>query len=135
MQITVANRELRNFRRRAARRYPKEYIETLWGFRNGGWHILEFRQIEHEASRLTLECNTEDVKYGAKDGKLTRIGTIHTHTILTSDCSPSEHDWDDAAINNELISGICTVEKSPKGRLRTRVRFFKARATCEVKLK
>jgi proteasome lid subunit RPN8/RPN11 len=135
VQITVAKDALRNFRRRATRRYPKECIETLWGLKNGHWRITEFRPIPHDGSRRAVYFNDDDAKFGARDGKLTRVGTIHTHTILGSDCSPSEHDWDDCANLNELITGICTVEKSKTGRLHTRVRFFLARATCEVTLK
>ena len=134
MQITVNQKALNAFRRRALRRFPKEYIESLWGYKNGHWRICEFRPMEHESHRITVEYNPEDARTGARDGKLMCIGTIHTHTIQAADCSPSEHDWDDCSINRELITGICSIEAG-KSRRRTRIRFFKAQAVCEVDLK
>ena len=131
MRLCVSQRELRNFRRRAMRRYPNEYLEALWGIKNGsGWSVVEFRPIEHDAGTETIDYDGAEGAFGERDGSLVRLGLIHTHPD-TPECAPSEHDWKDSSEVKELITGIFTIEKIGP-RLRSRIRFFQARALCDM---
>ena len=134
MRLCVSQRELRNFRRRAMRRYPNEYLEALWGIKNGTeWAGVEFRPVDHDADPDGVAYDAAEGKFGERDGSLVRLGLIHTHPD-DSECAPSEYDWTDSAAVKELITGIFTIEKIGP-RLRSRIRFFQARALCDMVVK
>ena len=132
MQIYVDPKSLRQFRRRALRRYPKEYIEALWGTKNADntWSIVAFQPIDHEAKRDTVDHDYDDARYGKREGGLIRLGTIHSHPDRT-DVSPSEGDWEYFKECGELLSGICAIKKH-RHRRRTFIRFYRSRALCDV---
>ena len=134
MPLHISQKGLAAFRRRALRRYPKEYLETLWGCANadGSISVVEFCPVEiEEASEDAVETSDEDAgQYGIRDGPLTQLGTIHTHPD-GMDCAPSEEDWADVEESRELIMGILLIQKI-KTRLRTWTKFYFARALCSV---
>ena len=135
MNLFIDRKALAGFRRRALRRYPLEYIETLWGMSNksGGVSIVEFRQLDHEATTDSVEFDAEDTEAGIRDGKLTQLGTIHTHPDMAY-CEPSEDDWHDAGDRKEIIIGVMAIPaRAPdKPVRRSRVQFYFAQALCNT---
>ena len=135
--VTIhADRKVLNwFRRQALSAHPNEYIASLWCVSNtDSISVVDIRPIDHEADNDSVYFDTEDGSFGAADGKLVRVGTIHSHPDCT-DCSPSEFDWDSTAARKELITGICQIWKTPSGRRRTKIRFYNARAACPLTIK
>jgi len=56
MKITCSKSELRKFKARAGRRYPQEYIETLWGLRDG-WRGCDVLLIKVVPQKLVPACH------------------------------------------------------------------------------
>lgn len=134
MQLYICKSALAKFRRRAIRRHPKEYLETLWGLVNadGTLSIVEFHKEDHVATEDAVETFDEDAgRFGIRDGPLKQLGTIHTHTDCIADCIPSEADWEDVMSTGELIMGVMTIRKQ-KDRFVSRLRFYFARALCQT---
>lgn len=129
----VSRKALANFRRRARRRLPNEYIEAIWGRENtdGSVSIREFRPIAHEASPEDVVYDEADVRFGERDGDLMRLGGIHTHPGDCY-CAPSEQDWHSSHSSDEYITGILHI---PSGRKRSRVQFYYAKALCHPKIR
>lgn len=138
MAIQIAKCVLRNFRRRALRRYPREYVETIWGRKTrGGFHIVAFQEMEHSSSTCHVDFDREELRsqVGRCDSGLICLGTIHSHPygeLKECDCGPSEFDWNRFREDGEIVSGIYGLWRR-KGKLRGRVRFFFAQAILEVK--
>jgi hypothetical protein len=61
MKITCSKTELRKFKARAGRRYPEEYIETLWGIRNGkrGCNVLLVSMVPQDGTAHAVNCHEE----------------------------------------------------------------------------
>ena len=56
MKVNVSQDVLSSFRRRALRRYPKEYMETIWGHVKGGeGYIYAFHPIKHKSDNESIE--------------------------------------------------------------------------------
>jgi proteasome lid subunit RPN8/RPN11 len=123
--VLVDQREVGNFRRRAIRRYPLEYIECIWGYKKDGvFYICAFQPLKHKATRDYIEIESEhEPDYGERAASLTLMGTIHTHP--DSECAPSLVDWESIQ-PGEQIMGIMSVTKE-RGRHYTEIRFFEAR--------
>ena len=87
MRITCSKTELRKFKVRAGRRYPHEYIETLWGVLHGkrGCNVLLVKVIPQKGKAHTCSSAGSDedfakyLKASAKSTGLMFLGTIHTH--------------------------------------------------------
>lgn len=130
MKVIVAADIIAAFRRRALRRYPREYMETIFGRATGGAvHIFAFHPIPHDATRAACYYAPQEIesqREDAEEHKLELLGTIHSHPDGGS--SPSEEDWETAGSDGEIVSGICQILKR-KNRLRCRIRFYAGEMT------
>ena len=84
MKVNVSPDVLSSFRRRALRRYPKEYMETIWGQVKGGeGYIYAFHPIEHKSDNESIEYEPVEIEEQRDEEapleKMILLGTIHTH--------------------------------------------------------
>lgn len=118
------------------RRYPKEYIESLWARKgHGDIEIVEFRKLPHTATRGSVEFDPDDFEVGESEGNILCIGTIHSHPfgeLRDADAAPSEHDWDLYRSEGEIVSAVFGIWKRD-GRRCGRVRFFFSQAALDVR--
>ncbi len=126
MKVNVSQDVLSSFRRRALRRYPKEYMETIWGRVKGGEaYIYAFHPIKQESDNESVKYEPADIEEQrdeeAPQEKMRLLGTIHTHP--DSGIEPSQSDWETARVDGDLIIGICQITTS-KGRKSSQVRFY-----------
>ena len=130
MRVLVSGDVLAAFRRRAVRRYPREYMETIWGkMVNGDAHIFSFQTIPHTGTRETCEYVYSDIvsqREDAEEDGLTMLGTIHTHPDGGS--GPSESDMETARTDGDMVSGILQVLRV-NGKKRTHFCFFVAQVS------
>lgn len=139
MQVRIDRNLLRGFVRRAKRRFPDEYIETLFGYADGKTYTVRaLEELEHstdiEPNELVIEDEIEPCE---KRGKYLRLGTIHSHPQLTADkrivadCAPSETDWIDQKEQWEVVTGICFLYQRGK-QICSRTRFYLADALLDL---
>lgn len=128
MKIQVSRSVLNGYRKRALKKYPDEYMESIFGRIDGQKIvILAFYPIEHEGSPDQCKYETASVDE-QKDGedcppKMKWLGTIHSHP----DCEgcPSEADWETARMDGEVVSGIYQIlPRKNGGRKFGKVRFY-----------
>jgi hypothetical protein len=63
MKVKVSPDVLSSFRRRALRRYPKEYMETIWGHVKGGeGYIYAFHPIKHKSDNESIEYEPVEIE-------------------------------------------------------------------------
>lgn len=61
MKVNVSQDVLFSFRRKALRRYPKEYMRTIWGRVKGGEaYIRTFHPIKHKSEH---KSDNESIEY------------------------------------------------------------------------
>jgi len=126
MKVNVSQDVLSSFRRRALRRYPKEYMETIWGQVKGGeGYIYAFHPIEHKSDNESIEYEPVEIEEQRDEEapleKMILLGTIHTHP--DGSIEPSQSDWETARVDGDMLIGICQIVMS-KGRKSSRVRFY-----------
>ena len=126
MKVNVSQDVLSSFRRRALRRYPKEYMETIWGQVKGGeGFIYAFHPIKHKGDNESIEYEPVEIEEQREEEapleKMTLLGTIHTHP--DGNIEPSQSDWETARIDGDMLIGICQIVMS-KGRKSSRVCFY-----------
>jgi proteasome lid subunit RPN8/RPN11 len=126
MKVNVSQDVLSSFRRRALRRYPKEYMETVWGQVKGGEaYIYAFHPIKHKSDNESIEYEPVEIEEQRDEEapleKMMLLGTIHTHP--DSSIEPSQSDWETARVDGDMLLGICQIVMS-KGRKSTRVLFY-----------
>ena len=126
VKVNVAIDVLRGYRRRALARYPREYMETLWGrMRDGEVDIYACYPIDHKGTRDNCQYVGSDIEAqrdeDAPEHGLTLLGTIHSHPDGSS--GPSEADFVTAAGDGDIVSGICQILRH-NGRRRSWVRFY-----------
>lgn len=120
--------------RRARRRFPDEYIESIYGRsgKAGQVQICSFEAIDHDATRKNItDWDENDMPNGEKWGPLTCLGTIHTHPRV-EEVSPSEDDWEFYEQQGETISAVCCFWRGKKRKVKSRVRFFFSQAILSV---
>ena len=126
MKVNVSQDVLSSFRRRAFRRYPREYMETIWGRVKGGEaYIYAFHPIRHESDRESVWYDPAEIEEQRDEEapleKMVLLGTIHTHP--DSSIEPTQSDWETARVDGDMIIGICQIVMS-KGRRTSRIRFY-----------
>jgi proteasome lid subunit RPN8/RPN11 len=126
MKVNVSQDVLSSFRRRALRRYPKEYMETIWGQVKGGeGYIYTFHPIQHKSDTESVEYEPVEIEEQRNEEapleKMTLLGTIHTHP--DGSLEPSQSDWVTARVDGDMLIGICQIVMS-NGRKSSRVRFY-----------
>lgn len=125
MKICVASDVLAGYRRRALRRYPREYMETIWGkVRDDRIDVCAFYPVDHTGTRNDCQYYPSDLeaqKDDAEDVKLQMIGTIHSHPDGSS--GPSGADIATANTDGDIVSGILQITRR-NGRRRTNTLFF-----------
>lgn len=129
MKIQIARSVLNGFRKRALKKYPSEYMETVWGFTaDGVVKILAFYPLDHVGTREYCTYSTthieeqQDNEDGPDINRARLLGTIHSHP--DAPFFPSDADWETAREDGELISGIYQILPKRKGRKKTRIGFF-----------
>jgi proteasome lid subunit RPN8/RPN11 len=132
MLVKCDRKVWRCFVRRALRRYPNEYMEAVWGrVLADSILICAITGVEHKATQSEIDYEPEDAS--EQDiTKLQYLGTIHSHPD-DSACHPSETDWRDALINEELLMGILAINKR-KIRRRTRGVFWPQTRPLDITL-
>jgi proteasome lid subunit RPN8/RPN11 len=129
MKVQVARSVLDGFRKRALKKYPSEYMETIFGRISGQViQILAFYPIEHEGTpgRCAYYAAAMEEQQDGTDcpPKMKWLGTIHSHPEGSS--TPSDADWETAREDGEVISGIYQILPSlkRKGRKIGKVKFY-----------
>ena len=130
MKITCSKSELRKFKVRAGRRYPQEYIETLWGLRDGwrGCDVLLIKVVPQKGNKHTCGCDQAGwekyLEESTDESGLTFLGTIHTHNGNRHMEIPSAADNISAIESGERFFGIDCITRLPSGRLKHAVQFW-----------
>jgi proteasome lid subunit RPN8/RPN11 len=129
MKIQVSRKVLNGFRARALKKYPSEYLETVWGtIGKNAARIVAFYPIEHKATpeKCQYEAIAIDEQREKEDdfpeGRLKFLGTIHSHPDGSQ--HPSESDWETSRSDGDLISGIYQILPIRGSRKKTRVTFY-----------
>lgn len=123
-KVVVARGLVKNFARRAAKRYPLEYIESIFGRVKGDTvYIHAFYPLDHTANTQAIaysEGAVENAMEAAEEERMEWLGTIHSHPETPAVPTPS--DLLSAASDLERVMGICSIEK--RGRTKIRVLFW-----------
>jgi proteasome lid subunit RPN8/RPN11 len=119
-KVVVDRRAEALFRRRALRRYPLEYIESVWGRIIGTTaYIHAFMPLDHEATPDAINYDDADLwdqHDEAREEGLTVLGSIHTHPDR-DDAIFSETDLREHVIDpHDRVMGICAIECKGKRR-------------------
>ena len=128
--MTCNKAELRKFKVRAGRRYPKEYMETLWGLRDGqrGCDVLLIKVVPQKSNKHQCEVTdkgwTAHLEETAAESGLTFLGTIHTHNGNRHEEIPTGADNISAIAVGEQFFAIDCIHKLPSGRLKHNVKFW-----------
>lgn len=134
--IVVHPEVLRCFRARAWKKYPKEYIEYLWGWREGKTlYIVTTVNVKHDATNTQVLIDSEheeSLHEEASELKLSVVGSIHTHPVLARDpkwlrecnrlLSITDH-YCGAASKNEYVSAVVSMWKTD-GHRRSATHFW-----------
>lgn len=135
-KVVIDRSLLTNFVARAKRRYPKEYIEALWGTIDGATvYIHALYPVDHKGTprRCSLPDDwLEQQKQMAEEENLIMLGSLHTHP----DCYPvpSSDDLVDALGSGETIMGICELSNK-NDRFSSKVSFWPCMAPLKVEYK
>ena len=127
MIVKVDRRVLAGYRRRALKKYPLEYMESIFGRVVGQTiNILAFYPIEHRGTPEECEYEQSAVEE-SKDGtdcppKMKWLGTIHSHPDGGGE--PSGADWETSRADGEVVSGIYQILPRRGKRKLGRVRFY-----------
>jgi len=128
-KVVVDKKEEAKFRRRVLRRYPKEYLESLWGEKRGDiLYVVAFVKTEHKGTRKQCEYDEQELDFHEEDAAehgLHFLGTIHSHPNV-SDTRFGDCDLEDCQDNQEAIMGIAAVERLPNGRKKCRLAYWPA---------
>lgn len=122
-KIQVDKHAEAGFRRRALKAYPKEYIETLWGYiRDGVAYVCVFMPLKHTSTPHYVDYDHIDLRSQhreAQEYELEVLGSIHTHPDR-DDAIFSENDLRELQEqdNPEKIMAICAIEKGKRRKLR-----------------
>lgn len=131
MRVRIPNGLLRAFTRRAKARFPREYIEMLYGREvKDGFEITAVVEPEQTANTTGVVW-IEDADADTLDDtprSPVLLGTIHSHP-READAAPSEFDWKRQVQSGDLITGICALWGEP---LRSKVRFYEAQALLTI---
>jgi proteasome lid subunit RPN8/RPN11 len=121
-KVVVSRLLVQNFTRRASRRYPNEYLESIFGrIRGETVYIHAFYPMDHTADTQGVayeESEVEGAAETAEEERMEWIGTIHSHPEASA--VPTPHDLLSAASDLERVMGICSIEKG----LRTKIRVL-----------
>lgn len=130
-QIVIDRRVLDQFKRRSLRAYPNEHAEQLWGTIEGGaahiYHIEPFDNVLPREQTVVSEGDSAEKKKDEVDfafeqrcgtcrGKLTLLGSIHTHPADEFGTEPSDEDIREAVRAGEIVWGIFAIRKTAKRR-------------------
>ncbi len=127
MKVQVARNVLDGYRRRALKKYPDEYMESIFGRVDGQTIlIMAFYPIEHKGTPEKCEYETAAIDE-QQDGtdcppNMKWLGTIHSHPDASA--HPSGADWETARIDGELVSGIYQILPTRGKRKTGKVRFY-----------
>ncbi len=128
-QVVVDRRVLNQFKRRSLRAYPNEHAEQLWGTIEGSAvHVCHIEPFDKVPSRERTVVGEGDIQEERKDevdfsfeqqcgtcnGRLTRLGSIHTHPGEEIGTEPSGEDIREAVRAGEIIWGIYAIRKTAK---------------------
>jgi proteasome lid subunit RPN8/RPN11 len=136
-EVVIYRKVLDHFKRRALRKYPREYGRMLWGTVEGEtvYVCMTAPAQVCDGDEDSLEL-VADEAYGepVDDGEVILLGSIHTHPDAY--CEPSDEDVQDAKDEGEIVFGICGIQKSETGRPRryTSFAFFEGATGKPIEL-
>ena len=136
--ILCSERELRGYKRRAARAFPKEYLELMFGTVSGQNITIEkLVYVPQVATRLWVNWKSDDhyedviAATEAQHG-FEFIGTIHSHTLNHDGAEkPSYADNDSAHAWDEQVFAIDLIAKAKSGKYRHDVHFYRTQKPLE----
>ena len=134
-KVVVDKKEEAKFRRRVLSRYPREYLEALWGKLHGDTlYIVAFVKAEHKGTRHSCEYHEQELDFHEEDAAehgLHFLGTIHSHPNA-ADTRFGDCDLEDCQDNQEAIMGIAAIEKLPNGKKKCRISYWPAPRPLET---
>ena len=130
-EVVVDRRVYDRFKRRAFDHYPKEYAEQLWGRVDGTRALVDIFQPVELTKQTRNEVDFDfDQPCGTEHSGLTLLGSIHTHPAEFFGTTPSDDDIKAAAVEREIVWGICAIRKTAKRRFAA-CRFWSAASEVE----
>lgn len=129
MRVQVDRRVLKGFRQRALKKYPLEYMETIFGsVKNNVIQIVFFSPIDHSATTNSCQYSLHAIEEQQDKEDLTEfrnlqmLGTIHSHP--DAPIEPSEGDWYTSRTDGDIVSGIYQICPRKGRRKYGKVRFY-----------
>lgn len=127
---------MRGFVRRAKARYPKEFVELIYGREvRDGFKILALVEPEQEGKVKSVTWMEDEDAETLDDTPSSPVllGTLHSHPKV-SEASPSEFDWARQLRSGDRVAGICALWRGDDATapLKSRVRFYRADALITV---
>lgn len=123
-RVVVDKEILNSFKGRAARTYPVEHGEVLWGFIEGKTAYITSieRAYIEEADTDGLDMDSMSDP-GDKNGDYIQLGSIHSHPDEPYWPSPTDIE---GAVEppNELVMGICGITRVSATRRQISFGFF-----------
>lgn len=115
MKVYIKKSVWEGFISRAKKKYPKEYIEAIWGTETiEGFRISKFAKVEHTGTKKSIYHDDFDIKsqdWLARQEGLNYLGTVHTHPHITYDSCPSTTDHKESFRLGDRIMGIVVLYK------------------------
>jgi len=137
-KVKYEARELERFRRRARKRYPEEYIETLWGrIEPDAFYVEKFVPVPFRRyGRLSIEYDKADALklFGEQASKLGLIwiGSIHSHPD-SSGPEPTDTDNAGARQDGEHVFAIYELSRPENSkRLRSKTVWWPTQIPVEA---
>jgi proteasome lid subunit RPN8/RPN11 len=119
-RIVVDKEQENNFRRRALRAMPDEYIETLYGYVDGSTaYICAFVDCEHEGTPAQVTYDDDELdshEHHARKNGLELLGTIHSHPDREDPLYSHADARDCFDKKKESLFGICAISITGKRR-------------------
>jgi proteasome lid subunit RPN8/RPN11 len=116
-EVVIYRKVLEQFKRRALRKYPKEYARALWGTVDDGiaYICMTAPVVVHDVDENSITFEPDEGSFGEPiEGEVLLLGTIHTHP--EGDPRPSEEDIKDAQDEKEMFFGICSIQNGAHNR-------------------
>lgn len=137
MKLLIDVVELKRFKRKASKVYPREIYAILLGKEIYDKRIRAFRidQIVVPAIKESTEeyviPDYNDIDRIVSESHLDCIGSLHSHPNATP--TLSTHDWQYWE-KNEIVIGILSIRKRNLKKM-TELKFWQRKVSCPVKFK
>ena len=132
MLIRCDKNLIRGFVRRAKQRWPREYVELIYGHcaKDKCLITMLIEPEQQGKSNMVIWWEDEDAEHlDDLPAQPHLLGVIHSHP-RDRDAAPSEFDWVNQ--RESRIAGICALWKPPDKGIHSRVRFYAANALLKM---